>query len=200
MPKIPQRIIYVLLACTLMGFFLTRQFYLQEKVKKVTQPEREKELALEVSQLIKSNKELQQQLAKLNAQYDTLHQKTQNRQNAKNSLKASIDEYQIIVGSMAVKGPGIVLEANEDLSLTQMTDLINALKNIGAEAIEINGIRITPTSGWDDDSFKSPLFIKVIGDSRILKDSLERRGGILEQIGLSVAVKIQHELHLVAAK
>lgn len=200
MPKIPQRIIYLILAFAVLGFILTRQFYLQEKVKKITQPEQEKELALEVSQLIKSNKELQKQLAKLNTQYETLHQKTQNRQNAESSLRNSINEYQIITGAIPVEGPGIILETAEDLSTTQITDLVNALKNIGAEAIEINGIRLTPTLGWDATTFKSPYHIEAIGDGRLLKDSLERRGGILEQIGVSVAIKIQNELHLAAGK
>ena len=200
MPKIPQRIIYVLLACALLGFILARQFYLHEEVKRVTQPENEKELALEVSQLIKSNKDLQQELDQLNNQYGALHQTTINRQAAQTSLKNSIDEYQIILGTIAIKGQGIILETNEELTLTQITDLVNALRNIGAEAIEINGKRITLTSGWDKGSFKSPFRIKAIGDSRILKESLERRGGILEQIGLSIPVKERDELHLAAAK
>ena len=77
----------------------------------------------------------------------------------------------------------------------QLIDLINTLKNIGADAITINEQRINNYSSIAQGVFNPPLVIKVIGDSELLYNSLNRSGGIIDQIG-NGSVYIENNLVL----
>lgn len=198
--KYRQHIALVLLACLVLGFILARQFYLSQQIKRETQPEQEREQALQVSQLIKSNTDLRQELGELREQSDKFNKAAQDKQAAQDSLEKSIKQYEIILGTVPVEGSGISIRISQRLDTAQITDLINALRNIGAEAIAVNGHRITPTSGWNERSFSAPYTISAIGDSELLKDSLQRRGGIMEQLGFSADVVKEEVMRLPAVK
>ncbi|MDO8513482.1 MAG: DUF881 domain-containing protein [bacterium] len=198
--KIRRNILLVVAACLLLGFILSRQFFLQKKLKTETQPEQERELAIEVSRLIKGNQELTLERNKLTDQYSLIRKSSDDKEAALESMQSSIEQYNIILGKVAVTGSGVVIQFDEMLDTTQITDLMNALRNIGAEAIAINGKRITPTTGWDYKTFSSPYKIQAIGDSKLLKDSLERRGGIMENVGFSGTVSEEKKISLPAAK
>lgn len=175
-------------ACLVLGFILSRQFFLHKRVKIETQPEQENELAIEVSELIKGNKELLLERNKLTDQYSLIHKNSEDQKATLTSIQNSIEQYNIILGIVAVSGPGVTIQFNDMLDTTQLTDLMNALRNIGAEAISINNKRITPTTGWDIKTFSAPYKIQAIGDANLLKQSLERRGGIMENLGFSATV------------
>ena len=72
---------------------------------------------------------------------------------------------------------------DKKITSTQLIDLINNLKNIGCEAIAINGQRLTGTSSITSGIFTPPMTINVVGDKDLLYNSLVRSGGIIEQIG-----------------
>ena len=62
-------------------------------------------------------------------------------------------------------------------------DFLNALRNIGAEAIVINEKRIGPATGIGENTFSLPYRFQALGNKDILYEALTRRGGIIEQIG-----------------
>ena len=49
-------------------------------------------------------------------------------------------------GEGAVEGQGIVLDASGDLDAIALNDLLNELRNAGAEALAVDGVRITAGS------------------------------------------------------
>ncbi len=198
--KIRKNILILIGACLFLGFILSRQFFLHKLVAESTQPEQEQELALEVSQLIKSNHELTLEKNKLNEEYSLLYKNVADKKMNLSTVSNSIEQYNIILGLVPVKGPGVTISFDEILDTTQITDLINALRNIGIEALVINGKRITPTTGWDIKTFSSPYKIQVIGNSKLIKESLGRRGGIMENIGFSGNVSEEKDLYLPAVK
>lgn len=187
-------------ACLILGFILSRQFFLHKRVKIETQPEQESELAIEVSELIKGNKELILERNKLTDQYSLIHKSSEDQKSTLVSLQNSIEQYNIILGLVPVNGPGVTIQFDEMLDTTQLTDFMNALRNIGAEAISINGRRITPATGWDIKTFSAPYKIQAIGNANLLKESLERRGGIMENLGFSGTVIEEKKLNLAASK
>lgn len=178
-----KHIVFVIIACIAMGFVLSRQFYWHKEVKRVTQPSVEEDMALQVNQLYKNNKKLEKESVKLKDEYRVLKAAVDNKDLARTALLQSLTEYQVVTGQIAVQGPGVIITFSDNLAMIQITDLINALRNIGAEAIAINGKRITLNTGWDDNTYTAPLKIEAIGDKTVLKESLERPGGIIEIIG-----------------
>jgi uncharacterized protein YlxW (UPF0749 family) len=195
-----KHVILIALACAFLGFILARQFFWHKQVRSLTESDQEKELSLQVSQLFKSNKELVIEKGRLEKRYSDLHKAAIDEKTAQEALEESINQNEIIIGSVAVKGQGISINFTDPLTATQITDLINALRNMGAEAISINGRRISYTNGWDGKTFNAPYTIQAIGKSNLLKESLERRGGIMEQIGFAGTVRVEKELRIAAVR
>ena len=114
-----------------------------------------------------------------------------------------IKKYTIIDGRTEVKGQGIIIRyypneysgsgikiGNADIT-KDIEDIVNELKNAGAEAIAVNDIRITNTSSIemeknvivvDGQRISRPYIIKSIGKSDTMNSSLIRPGGTIELI------------------
>ncbi|MBP3708474.1 MAG: DUF881 domain-containing protein [Clostridia bacterium] len=114
-----------------------------------------------------------------------------------------IKKYTIIDGRTEVKGQGIIIRyypseysgsgikiGNADIT-KDLVDIVNELKNAGAEAIAVNDIRITNTSSIemeknvivvDGQRISRPYIIKSIGKSDTMNSSLIRPGGTIELI------------------
>jgi len=182
---------YILLGiiCLLLGFFIIQQFYLHKKITGVSQPENESNLAIEVSELFKTNNLLKQEVDDLSIQHEKLSQSAQNAKSANDALEEDLTKYQVILGLKNVTGQGIDINFNDKVSSTQMVDLINAIKNIGCEVIAINDQRVVSNTSIGDGYFNSPTKVSVIGDKELLFQALERGGGILEQIGFGTVQK-----------
>lgn len=114
-----------------------------------------------------------------------------------------IKKYTIVQGATDVKGPGIVVRyypneekqdgssmGNADIT-KDLIDIVNELKNAGAEAVAVNEIRITSVSSIemeknnivvDGKRIARPFVIKAIGNSDTMNGSLIRPGGTIELI------------------
>lgn len=111
------------------------------------------------------------------------------------SLKALEDEihkFKVITGGLPVYGPGISISVPAGSEVTVLIDLINELFNSGAEAVSLNGVRLTG-HGFGLDGIPSgqilmkgnilqpPYIVMAIGDSLTMENSLRQVGGFLRR-------------------
>lgn len=171
------------------AFIAVRQIYWNENSNKLTQPEQANALAMEVAELIKTNTDLRQEVDTLSTQYNQLSASLDDKQLANETLEKSLNQYRIILGTTKVQGEGVEITFKDKISSTQMIDLINALKNMGAEAIAIKNQRLVPNSFVDPGLFNPPTVVQVIGAKDVLEEALNCKGGILNQIGSGVVSK-----------
>ncbi len=129
-----------------------------------------------------------------------------------------------IIGTTDVTGEGIVLTVADNQNVTSnsisaldnisnylihdsdLLILVNELKNAGAEAIEINGERVTNLTSITCDGnvvlingnkVSSPFEIKAIGSQEALLGAIQRPGGKLEELedyGLVSSIKKQKKI------
>ncbi len=191
-PKTKHFLITFLVSLVL-GYFLAYQFNLQKKITKISVNNEDAQLAVEVAQLIKSNDDLFSQLGELIIQKEKLQQTSNSSIASLQSLESDITKYQILNGSQSIRGKGVTIEINEMLMQTQQVDLVNALRNIGFDAMTINGKRILTNASFIGE-LHPKIIIDVIGDPTLIKEGLERRGGILEQTDINANVKIKEIL------
>jgi uncharacterized protein YlxW (UPF0749 family) len=94
-------------------------------------------------------------------------------------------------GLAAVEGQGIVLDVQGALDAIALNDLLNELRNAGAEALAVDDIRIThrsvavqgPTSLLIDGAeIGSSFRLQAIGSPDGLLSTIERPGGIIAQL------------------
>lgn len=173
---------YILLlsATIILGFIAVSQLRIKGKIQEIIDPRKSAVIAQEVGELIKDNRGLLTELKELQEQKDKLTDGSS--VTTEESLSQDLTKYKIIAGDAKVEGPGVELKFEKPLQTVQLVDLVNALRNIGAEAISINEKRIGQESGLHENNFTAPYIVNAIGEKHILENGLTRRGGIIEQI------------------
>lgn len=139
---------------------------------------------------------------------DARNQAAQNDSSSKDTSEL-IKKYTIVSGKTDVTGQGIIIkykpsdnEAKADM-VKDLRDIVNEIKNAGAEAIEINNQRIVGTTAIEmvknkieinDTEVSENFTIKAIGDSNLMYSGLIRPGGTIENIRESgVGIEINSE-------
>lgn len=98
-------------------------------------------------------------------------------------------------GLRGIEGQGIVIEVDGSFDPAAVNDLINELRNAGADAIAVDGVRITGrsvavlgTTAIEIDGVPiGPSFsISAIGSPSGLRSAIERPGGILTLLQQSI--------------
>jgi uncharacterized protein YlxW (UPF0749 family) len=94
-------------------------------------------------------------------------------------------------GLAPVEGQGIALEVSGNLDAIALNDLLHELRNAGAEAIAVDGVRITHRSVAvqgprglvvDGHEVGTTFTLEAIGSPEGLLATLERPGGIIAQL------------------
>lgn len=174
---------YILsIICFFLGIFVMTQYYSVKEYQRVIQPQNNEVIALEVAKLTGTNADLRAEVQKLTSDLDTYNDSTQSSKSAYEKFVADSERLDLINGIASKKGQGVTIEINGQMNLAQLVDLTNAVKNIGAELISINGRRIVINSELSSLSGLFNYEFNMIGNSELLKSALERRGGIIEQI------------------
>lgn len=174
--------IIISVICFFLGIFLISQFSTAKEFKRLTQPENNAVLAVEVSRLTKSNADLRVEVSDLTNNLESYRNSSESTKKAYDQYLSDTERYDIINGSKSKAGQGVVVTISGNLVTQQLVDLINAIKNMGAEVIEVNGNRLILNDDLSKYSGLDHFEIKVLGNSNLLKSAMERKGGIVEQI------------------
>ncbi len=152
-----------------------------------------------------STQDLTSLVANLNSQNDRLRTEVGTLQNQLDELRAnqatgatSIGQIESDLGRVRawtgldpVSGRGVTITVSGPIEAIAVGDLLNELRNAGAEAIAIGDIRVVakttvsgPPGSLDVDGFLlgNPFRIRVIGKPETLVGSLTRAGGIIAQL------------------
>jgi len=152
-----------------------------------------------------STQDLTSLVANLNSQNDRLRTEVGTLQNQLDELRAnqatgatSIGQIESDLGRVRawtgldpVSGRGVTITVSGPIEANAVEDLLNELRNAGAEAIAIGDIRVVakttvsgPPGSLDVDGFLlgNPFRIRVIGKPETLVGSLTRAGGIIAQL------------------
>ena len=100
------------------------------------------------------------------------------------------------------------------VSVIDLQDLLNEIRNIGAEAVALGGQRVTISTGLTADEqgilvggqrIEPPYVFQAIGDPTTMVTALNRRGGVLEMLrvaypGLTLQVSSEQLLVLPAVR
>lgn len=168
-----------------LGIFIVTQFYSTKAIKKVTQPENNEVIVLEVAKLSKTNADLRNEVKALTTSLDSYNNSSQTAQDALFQYQSDIIRYDNINSAKSISGQGVLITV-DDMTLTpQIVDLVNAIKNIGYESIQINNTRLSINTNLGQFSGLPKYEISVLGNSKLIKSALERKGGIIEQITIN---------------
>lgn len=110
------------------------------------------------------------------------------------AARERLASHQILAGTVPVEGPGITMTVGAPdggFTPTMMIDLMQELRNAGAEAIQIGPVRVVATS-WigiadgtllvDGQRVEAPFRIVAIGDPHTLSGAMAIPGGFTDSV------------------
>jgi uncharacterized protein YlxW (UPF0749 family) len=157
------------------------------------------ELSALIEALSAQNVRLRDGLAELREEVRTYEEASTLGESALDVTREELRRITAFGGLAPVEGQGIRLRIDGALDDIAVNDLINELRNAGAEAIAVDEIRITAGSvaiivggsiEIDGQPIGSSFTIGAIGSPEGLLSALERPGGIVSQLEQSVAATI----------
>lgn len=156
---------------------------------------RESELRTELSNIKAKYEEIQTKIDEVDSKIYEYRTKINSNEDSRVLLINEVNEAEMYAGYTEVQGEGISITLSDnDLKAIDSYDiitLINELKIAGAEAIEINGQRVTAYSDIVDVNgnilvntirISGPYTIKAIGDKKYLESAITIKGGYYDDM------------------
>jgi uncharacterized protein YlxW (UPF0749 family) len=186
------------LVALLIGVLLVAQLRSQARPTEISSLSAQ-DLSTLIETLSDRNRELRASLADAREQ---LREYLVAEAQGQSALDVSREDLRRIVafgGMGSVEGQGIVISVDGDLDSIAVNDLVNELRNAGAEAIAVDQVRITARSvcvqgtdslAIDGTPIGRSFSIRAVGDPAGLLAALQRPGGIISQLKLFVSATI----------
>jgi uncharacterized protein YlxW (UPF0749 family) len=163
-----------------------------------------------LSSLVDSNAGLRQEISQLQDQLARLN--PADRQESNQALVTELKRLMVMNGSAPVSGPGVRVTVSGQINPLDMQDMLNELRNSGAEAMALDGMRITVRSVvardanelvLDGQVLSPPYTLEAIGQADTIETALLRKGGLVGLLeyaypGLKIVVTKADELSLPA--
>lgn len=174
---------------------------------------RESDLRVELTDWQTKYEELNERYQEVVAKIEEYQNETESGEETAQLLETELAQLNMILGKTDVEGEGIEItiqdnegaQLSEDATVKAITEedlliILQELWGAGAEAISINGKRITAMSDVvslqyflkvNGDRIISPYVIKVIGNQSYLESSVRGKGGHvdeLEELGHTVTI------------
>jgi len=201
--------ISITLVAFLMGFLVMAQFATQQRMDSKRAAASGADGALLISNLVEGNARLRQEIGELNAQMSSYRSATD--QTRAQAMQDELERLEMLNGAVEVAGPGAQVTLEGPVTVLDLHDLLNELRNAGAEAIALNGQRVVASSviapmaeggiAVDGAVARHPYTFAAIGDPATLESALLRPGGLLAVFANSregLRVSVQRREHLVA--
>lgn len=157
------------------------------------------ELSTLIETLAQRNRELRAGLADIREQVREYRLLDSQGDSAIEVSREDLRRITAFAGLGAVEGQGIVMTVEGDLDAIALNDLINELRNAGAEALAVDDVRLSarsvaiqgPSSLQIDGAEVGRRFeLRAIGSPDGLLAAVERPGGIISQLKLFVSATI----------
>lgn len=191
------------IVCFFLSFIVTWQYKGIRKFQRATEQESTKinKLQEDYKNEIDKNVALSQRIDLLNEEIKKYRGLSDSNEFS-NILTEELEKIEMDAGITNVTGPGVIITLTERKNVsndedprlyivhdTTISDILNELKAIGAEALSLNGERIIatseircagPTVVVNGTRYCSPFEIKAIGKPENFEVSLKMPGGIVE--------------------
>jgi uncharacterized protein YlxW (UPF0749 family) len=149
------------------------------------------ELTQLIANLTTGNDELRDEVGDLQRQEAHLVETTERGQTTVGELTTDLQRIRAWSGQLAVTGQGITIGVQGPIGGDGVEDLVNELRNAGAEAIAVAGVRMVAgvvvagaagALSVENEPIGDAFEIRAIGSPQILTGTLTRTGGVIAQV------------------
>lgn len=166
---------------------------------------------------------LEAQVVELRRQLETYERAASEGRSLAEAMGRELETLRVALGLKAMRGPGVVVRIADPktqpkgsnpvvVSYQDIVAVVNELWAAGAEAVAVNGQRLTATTGLSQvggtvvvnlQRLTGPFDVTAIGDPATLDGALNIRGGLLDglrALGLTITVTRRDTLTVPAYK
>jgi uncharacterized protein YlxW (UPF0749 family) len=149
------------------------------------------DLTVLVANLNDRNDQLRSEIATLDRELAVLLRNTERGDASLSELRADLRRVRLYAGIDPATGPGVSIVVHGPIDGSGVEDLINELRNAGAEAMAIGRVRLVPgvvavgppgVVTLEGAFLEDPFTVWAIGAPDKLTGSLTRSGGIIAQL------------------
>lgn len=203
----------IVLLCAGAGFAVVAQA--QQDENESLRALRQDDLVQLLDELTQRNDELAAEGERLRLELAELRTRSTSRQSAQEAVEEQSQTYGVLAGTLPARGPGIELRIDDpdaEVPAHTFVTVLEELRNAGAEAIELNGVRVVAQT-WivdgdggivvDGEQLTPPYVWRAIGDPDALAPALEIAGGALASVrsnGGDADVVEREELQILAVR
>lgn len=184
----------VALACGLLGFLLVTQLRAAENISAELEGEREEDLATILANLSAETDRLQSESTDLRLTLLAFEESAEQEGLALRNLERRLEDFSILAGVVAAEGEGIVLTVEDprgQLGPEHFVDTVQELRDAGAEAIDVNGVRLIVSSSFtvrnnrllvDGTPATAPYRIAAVGPAETMARALAIPNGVIDTL------------------
>ncbi|MER7625590.1 DUF881 domain-containing protein [Streptomyces sp. NPDC126503] len=155
---------------------------------------RQEDLVRILDELDDRTQRLEDEKARLEQQRSELESSSDQAEEARKQTQEKERQLGILAGTVAAEGPGITLTVTDPAGAVEsdmLLDAIQELRAAGAEAIQVNGVRVVADSYFtgsgdemriDGTKVAAPYVFKVIGKPEDLEPALNIPGGVVQTL------------------
>lgn len=186
--------LFVLAVTGLVGFLLVSQLRGTQRFSQRLSAESEGDLARILASLTTEADALQEEISTLKLQLLDLETSSRDDAAAAKSTEDQLQALEVLAGTVPVTGPGVSLRVEDPSSSVgydTLIDIVQELRDAGAEAISVNGLRVGVSSAFsqrdrrvslDGEVLTPPFQVAAIGQPATLESGLKIPGGALDAL------------------
>ncbi|MEV5430720.1 DUF881 domain-containing protein [Streptomyces sp. NPDC052701] len=193
-PRVTRAQLIVALLLFGLGFGLAVQVASNSENDSALRGARQEDLVRILDELDDRTQRLEDEKRGLEKQRDELENSSDQAEEARRQTVEKERQLGILAGTVAAQGPGITMTIGDDrgrVEADMLLDAIQELRAAGAEAIQVNGVRVVAGTyltdsgngvGVDGNKINAPYRFKVIGKPQDLEPALNIPGGVVQTL------------------
>ncbi|WP_405909740.1 MULTISPECIES: DUF881 domain-containing protein [unclassified Streptomyces] len=193
-PRVSRAQLIVALLLFGLGFGLAVQVASNSDSGSALRGARQEDLVRILDELDSRTQRLEDEKQGLEDQRTELENSSDQAEEARKQTVEREKQLGILAGTVAAQGPGITLTINDSKGTVEadmLLDAIQELRAAGAEAIQVNGVRVVASTyltdsdkgvSVDGNKITQPYRFKVIGKSQDLEPALNIPGGVVQTL------------------
>ena len=186
--------ISVAIVALFLGLLAVTQVRAQDVYTRSLQLETPSSLTTVIANLAERNNGLRDEILDLRLRTESARIDAASGRGTLTEAQRQLAQLEVFAGRTAVKGQGISVRVDGAFDDKALSDLVNELRNAGAEAIAVNTVRVGPRSWFgmsadrsltvDAAPIRGPWTVSAVGAPEVMYVAMTRTGGIIGQFEL----------------
>ena len=187
-------VIAVTLIALFLGVLAVTQIQAQEVYSRSLQLETPASLTTLIANLSERNNAIKDEILDLKHRTENAREAIASGKGSLTEGERQLSQLRVFAGMSAVSGGGITVRVDGTFDERALSDLVNELRNAGAEAIAVNGARVGPRTWFgatpdrvltvDSVAVRGPWQVRAVGSTEVMYIAMTRTGGIIGQFEL----------------